>query len=874
MTGFAKRRFVLLAFALHLVRTAPAEPSSGTLQRNDHDRRQVENQIENLNPFTRQPESESSATRHGSSSSSGSCHCPCAQAATADINGGGAADPSAKASTGDHDHGAAVERKFLRQAEATGTDESGNKAGTSLQLVPVSGKLEQGRQMVSLSSSQDLVQLQPEILAEPESSPPHNSQAQTTPPVVQQEQQPAPIVVEVEEAHSRGWYVALILSILCVLTAGMMSGLTMGLVSLDPFDMELLMSTDPDDVEDPEENEELLVEKAAASVILPLVTDHHRLLVTLLLMNACAAETLPLALDKLGLPKVVTILISVFGVLIFGEIIPSAVFTGPRQLEIASFFVPLVNVLEAVLAVIVIPIARGLDALLGKEHKGRYNKGELKALINLQLRENQQSPTGLMQDEIRMMTGAMELSKKTVADVMVPLNEVYMLAQATELNMETMATIVGKGHSRVPIYNTHPHDIRGFLMVKNLIVVNPDDKRKIAGLGLRKPLVVTLNDPLLDLLTEFQKGKSHIAIVTNRPDLVKRAWATESQIPVNVHMAGIVTLEDVIENLIQDDIRDESGTGEAGVREHLRQLIFKAKRVERVREVTALARKMFIKRANSGIRRRLSQESNRTSALGSPIMIHRRAPSEDHSHLTVPENTMNNIPYHQYQQQHLLRGTTGGGGGVTAPQGDTSTMVSNSPTQRSAGRSKVLQPRDSTVTYVSDRTTNAHSQVGGGTSAAAGGVQLPSQILVRDSGVDRGRMTEKPQLPSNFPTHLTQALLQTRDKMAGDRRYPTSMMAQHIQNIATNSAGGTAPPGAPGTSVATGSGSAAGSAGVAPSLAAVVEQAGSANSRRADRAVSDHLSEPRSSPKQQRPTSPPISRTTSVTVEMTSKSRK
>ena len=172
---------------------------------------------------------------------------------------------------------------------------------------------------------------------------------------------------------------------------------------------------------------------------------------TLLLVNAFAAETLPLALDQLGLPKPITIAISVFGVLVFGEILPSAIFTGPKQLEIASFFGPFVEVLETVLGILVIPIARLLDAVLGKEHKGRYNKGELKALINLQLRENQQHPTGLVQDEIRMMTGAMELSKKTVADVMVPLNEVYMLSQSTELNMNTMATIVGKGHSRLPI---------------------------------------------------------------------------------------------------------------------------------------------------------------------------------------------------------------------------------------------------------------------------------------------------------------------------------------------------------------------------------------------------------------------------------------
>lgn len=71
-----------------------------------------------------------------------------------------------------------------------------------------------------------------------------------------------------------------------MLTAGVMSGLTMGLVSLDPFDMELLMSTDPNDVEDAEERQELLVEQTSATAILPIVVDHHRLLVLSLYIDS------------------------------------------------------------------------------------------------------------------------------------------------------------------------------------------------------------------------------------------------------------------------------------------------------------------------------------------------------------------------------------------------------------------------------------------------------------------------------------------------------------------------------------------------------------------------------------------------------------
>ena len=158
----------------------------------------------------------------------------------------------------------------------------------------------------------------------------------------------------------------------------------MGMVGLDPFDMKLLLETDPDDCETEEEKEDLVTEQKCARTLLPFLEDHHRLLVTLLLVNAVANESLPLFLDDIGLPGAVTILVSVVGVLIFGEIIPRALFTGPVQLEIAARFAPLVGLVQFCLGFIAIPIAKTLDYMLGHEHKGRYNKAELKALLNLQ----------------------------------------------------------------------------------------------------------------------------------------------------------------------------------------------------------------------------------------------------------------------------------------------------------------------------------------------------------------------------------------------------------------------------------------------------------------------------------------------------------
>ncbi len=345
----------------------------------------------------------------------------------------------------------------------------------------------------------------------------------------------------------------------------------MGMVGLDPFDMKLLLETDPDDCDSEEEREDLLMEQRCARLLLPFLEDHHRLLVTLLLVNAVANESLPLFLDSVGLPASVTIIISVVGVLIFGEIIPSAIFTGPDQLEIAARFAPLVSAVQFVLGFIAVPIAKTLDYLLGHEHKGRYNKAELKALLNLQTilaagegyddersgansketpskdnsrfaamhnamgmdawrgkaspmpgqnmlsEEERNKVRNLKKDEAMIMHGALELSKRVVADCMVSMEAVSMLNENTELSIDVLAEIVGMGHSRLPVYAGNPHNIRGMLMVKNLIVVNPEENRPVRQLGLRKPLAVALDYPLLDLLNDFQTGKSHMAIVTNNP---------------------------------------------------------------------------------------------------------------------------------------------------------------------------------------------------------------------------------------------------------------------------------------------------------------------------------------------------------------------
>ena len=174
-------------------------------------------------------------------------------------------------------------------------------------------------------------------------------------------------------------------ALVCVLVAALAAGLTVGLVSIDPFDLQVILETNPDDCESEEERRQLEANKEAAIKLLPIVLRHHLLLVTLLLLNSAANETLPLFLDDI-VPSWLAVLISVTLVLVFGEILPSAIFTGANQLALAAKLVPLIWVCLVVFSPLSWPIAKLLDWWLGdgSEEPDLYRRSELKALVKLQ----------------------------------------------------------------------------------------------------------------------------------------------------------------------------------------------------------------------------------------------------------------------------------------------------------------------------------------------------------------------------------------------------------------------------------------------------------------------------------------------------------
>jgi metal transporter CNNM len=182
-------------------------------------------------------------------------------------------------------------------------------------------------------------------------------------------------------------------------------------------------------------------EKEYANKVLPIISNHHLLLVTLMLWNASATEALPIFLDAL-VSEIYAIIISVTLVLMFGEIIPASILTGPKQLQIAANLVPLVWVVLAIFFPIAYPISKLLDYLIGHEEGvTMYSRLEIVTMMSMQHEEAmRRASTGhhmgdtVRKDDVAIIGGALKYRDMKVSDVMTALDDIFMLSVKESLS--------------------------------------------------------------------------------------------------------------------------------------------------------------------------------------------------------------------------------------------------------------------------------------------------------------------------------------------------------------------------------------------------------------------------------------------------------
>ncbi|PRW58116.1 DUF21 domain-containing protein [Chlorella sorokiniana] len=299
--------------------------------------------------------------------------------------------------------------------------------------------------------------------------------------------------------------VYIVISVLLVIFAGMMAGLTLGLLSLDKVDLEVIRRSGS-------EKDRWLVGQVA-----PLLHRPHYLLATLLLCNAAAMEALPIFLDRL-LNPVAAVVISVTAILLFGEIIPQAV-CKRYGLQVGAYLAWLVRALMIITGVITWPIGKLLDWTLGEE-SALFRRHELKAFVGLhgEAHEGEPGEVPLSLDEVQVIQGALDMANKTAEQAMTPIDHVFMLSSEDEINDDLLQRVIQAGHSRVPVYaQNNKQAILGVILVKELVLVDEDTGVRVGELRIRDAPFIRASMPLYDALRIFKMGHSHMALVV--PDL-------------------------------------------------------------------------------------------------------------------------------------------------------------------------------------------------------------------------------------------------------------------------------------------------------------------------------------------------------------------
>jgi metal transporter CNNM len=359
---------------------------------------------------------------------------------------------------------------------------------------------------------------------------------------------PCPVIAENQQGEGSGiglpvgvqWLFVIILLALSAL----FSGLTLGLMSLDPSGLEIVMANS----DDPKL-------ARAAKAIYPVRLNGNLLLCTLVLGNVAVNSLVSILMADLT-SGLVGFIVSTALIVVFGEIVPQSL-CSRFALQVGEKTVPIVKVIIVLFYPLSKPLSLILNKILGHEIGTSYSASEMAKLIEMHVqRGDLEGATG------KAMTGALRYRDIPVREVMTPLNETFMLSAGERLGFDVVAKIFKMGFSRIPVYEVSKSNIIGLLFVKDLIFLDPEDEIpvknfvQIFGRGVH---VVWADDKLGDVLKLLKRG-GHLALVR---DINRGDGKEDPYYEIN----GIITLEDIIEIILGDDIIDETdahvGAGDA-----------------------------------------------------------------------------------------------------------------------------------------------------------------------------------------------------------------------------------------------------------------------------------------------------------------------
>jgi metal transporter CNNM len=301
------------------------------------------------------------------------------------------------------------------------------------------------------------------------------------------------------------------------------SGLNLSLMSLDLSDLK----------------RRSLAGDVRAKNVLPLRKNSHLSLASILLSNVAVVSATSLVLEHRfgGLIAGVS---STLLIVVFGEIIPQALFVK-NALPVTAALAPLLKLLIIITYPVAKPLQLLLDKLFGQHSVRLHTRQELGMIIR---EHDDESDTELDDHEVDIIKGALELSDKRVRQITTPIRDVYWITPDTVIDAVKIDEIKSENYSRIPVLSKDLTVSYGILLMKQLVDIDFDERSYLASeLPLVKTSLVGNMTALDTMFKKFIGAKAHLMPVEKDDKII-----------------GIVTIEDLIEEIIGHEIEDETDT--------------------------------------------------------------------------------------------------------------------------------------------------------------------------------------------------------------------------------------------------------------------------------------------------------------------------
>eukprot|EP00736_Rhodelphis_marinus_P011780 Rmarinus@m.2544 len=322
---------------------------------------------------------------------------------------------------------------------------------------------------------------------------------------------------------------ASIIIVTCVLISGFLMSILYGLLSLNTVDLQVISQCNTDRAK--------LAQKAL------IIREHMGQMVATLVFLVTSMHILVILLVSELMGDISSFFVCLAILYLFCHIVPAG-FALNQGLEIVATLSKGMQVLMYIVFPISFTFGLILHKYVGvaKSSAESYSPQQLKSLIHTLGKR-----LVLSGFQVKTICNTIDYERKKVASIMTHIDRVYMLSADRVVDKALAEEILKSGYTRIPVYQGARLRIIGALFVRDLIMEPLTGERTLADLletNNRNLLQVDEELKIVHLITMFKTGFSHMATVTRGSGVI----------------VGIVTLEDVIEELLDEELIDESDT--------------------------------------------------------------------------------------------------------------------------------------------------------------------------------------------------------------------------------------------------------------------------------------------------------------------------